>query len=159
MTKQETVEQLEAEHRELEEVISSLSTEQITKEHIFDDWTMKDVVAHISAWNWEVVKGIDEGLQGQKPWYVQADEDEFNAQTIKKRKNWSWEDVLQEWKDSWGALLKRVERLSDDEWRYQIPHTWPDGTPLTIGSLFDYEYEGANHEGGHAKQIREHFRL
>lgn len=30
---------------------------------------------------------------------------------------------------------------------------WSDGTLLTLPSLFEYEYEGAGHEGGHAKQI------
>lgn len=44
-------------------------------------------------------------------------------------------------------------QLTEDEWMHKSGNqTWKDGTPITVWSLFTYEYEGEGHEGGHAKQ-------
>lgn len=50
-----------------------------------------------------------------------------------------------------------LDAIDETEWEYQLPHAWSDGTTVSVASLLDYEYEGANHEGGHAKQMKEHF--
>ena len=128
---------------------------------IFEDstWTIKDIIAHISAWHWQLVEDVDSILSNKKPWYGGEDEagkeNEFNRREVEKRKNWSLEKILQEREDSFMAVIERTRRVNDEEWTRESGHNWEDGTPVTVRSLFEYNYEGADHEGGHAKQVLE----
>lgn len=157
MTKQETIEFLKNDQQKLKEVVDSLSPRQVTEVPVVEKWTVKDILAHISAWHWEWVKDIDGILANRIPWYDGVDEAEFNQKEIEKRASWSLDRILKEWEDSFAAVIGRMEELSPEEWNHKTGLSWLSGTPLMMPSLFDYEYEGAGHEGGHAKQIRKVF--
>jgi hypothetical protein len=154
--KEKVIERYLQGHKRLQKAISSLTQEQITKVKL-KNWTPKDVVAHISGWNWLFLEDIESVLNNQKPWWIDADIDEINRKFVEERKNWPLEKVLQDWEDSFQAAMKRVGELTSEEWNYKISENWEDSTPITVASLFDYEYEGDVHEGGHAKKIEERF--
>lgn len=149
-------------HNTLEEVIRQLNKEQLTKFIIIGNWSTKDIIAHISAWNMEITKSINQILRNVKPWYVDEEdltEREFNKREILKRKEWSIDDVLEEWRQSFESLITRINSLSEQEWLVQTNLLWEEGYPITLPSLFDYRYQGAGHEGGHALQIKNYFNL
>ena len=146
-------------HAKLVSAISQLDKSWMTDRKVNKSWDVKDVIAHISAWNWEIIRQVDDILVNRKPWYVDMDEASFNKREVKKRKKWSLDKVLEEWEESFKALIKRIEQLSDSEWLFQADFNWPDGSPVTIQSLFEYRYRGEGHEGGHAVQIKECFEL
>jgi hypothetical protein len=54
-------------HRKLKQTIGKLSESQILNDIVMGDWTVKDVIAHIAAWNWEIAKSIDEVLEKKAP--------------------------------------------------------------------------------------------
>lgn len=153
MNQQDTIQFLRNDHQELKQAVDSLSSTQLTEIPVIEEWTAKDILAHICAWNWEEIKAIDEVLVNKKPWYVGVEEDEFNQKEVEKRKSWPLEKMLKEWEGSFTALIERMEKLSPKEWEFEAGLIWPDRTPLSVKSLFNYRYEGAGHEGGHAKQI------
>lgn len=146
-------------HAKLTNVISQLDKSSMTDRKVNKSWDVKDIIAHISAWNWEIIRQVDDILVNRKPWYVDMVEASFNKREVKKRKKWSLDKVLEEWEESFKALIKRIEQLSESEWEFRANFNWPDGSPVTIQSLFEYRYRGEGHEGGHAKQIRECFEL
>ena len=146
-------------HAKLANVISQLDKSWMTNRKVNKSWDVKDIIAHISAWNWEIIRQVDDILVNRKPWYVDMGEASFNKREVKKRKIWSLNKVLQEWEESFKALISRIEQLSESEWEFQADFNWPDGSPVTIQSLFSYRYRGEGHEGGHAKQIKEYFEL
>ncbi len=49
--------------------------------------------------------------------------------------------------------MARVEQIDDRQWRSATGLSWPDGAPLTVASLFDYQYRGQSHYAGHAEEI------
>lgn len=113
------------------------------------------------AWNWEAIKEVDRVLSNKATLPVfyenKAQEDEFNRKEVEKRKDKSWKEILKEWDNSFWTQIKRMEQVSEDEWKHQSRNQfWSDGTPVTVYSLFAYEYGGEGHEGGHAKQISNH---
>lgn len=154
---EEVIRGLKKEHEEMREALKGLLNDELTKAPIFEDsaWTIKDILAHVSAWHWQLVEDVNLILNNKKPWYVGEEgvEDEFNKREVERRKDWPIERVSQEWEDSLVAVIQRIEPLTNEEWTRKTSHTWEDGTPLTVHSLFEYDYECANHEGGHAKQI------
>src|SRR5919202_264043 len=48
---------------------------------IRDGWTLKEILAHIAAWDREVARGLDELLAGRLPAFMSYQEDVFNART------------------------------------------------------------------------------
>lgn len=157
--RQKTIEQFKKEHTELKKLVSSLPEEKVLEQKTSGKWSIKDVIAHLAAWNWEITDEVDRVLKDQATWPKRYEdkigEDEFNKKAVENRKNKSWKEILKEWDGSFWAQIKRMEQISEDKWKHQAgSQTWNDGTPVTVYSLFAYEYEGEGHEGGHAKQIR-----
>lgn len=154
MYKRSIVNFLIKDHKKLEEVLSKLNAEELKSIPIIGKWTIKDILAHISAWNFEEIKAIDNVLENRKPWYVDCNENEFNKVETEKRKSWKLKRVIKEWRESFTALLLKIKKLSPKEWNKKTRYFWSDKTILTVVSLFDYSYKGEGHEGDHAKEIK-----
>ena len=161
MNKQQTIQFLKNNHQKLEKVINGLKENQMVKDSILTKWTVKDILAHISAWNLELIKATDELLNDQEPWFInekELTETKFNECETKKRKYWSLNQVLEEWQGSFEELIRKIESLSNNEWIYQTDFKWGGKIPVSVNSLFGYTYKDEGHEGGHAKQIKEYFK-
>lgn len=157
--KNETIGRFKREHQKLQELVSSLSGDRALEPKTLGEWSIKDIVAHLAAWNWEATEEVDRVLKNEATWPSRyedrAGEEEFNWREVERRRDKSWEWVLKDWDESFAAQIKRMERLSEEEWKRQSGEmTWSDGSPVCVYTLFAYEYEGEGHEGGHAKQIR-----
>jgi len=163
MTKQQIIEFLKEDHKKMEFVVNSLHKEEFLKFRIQDSWNVKDIIAHLTAWNFELVKMVDVLLKDEKPWFVddyrktKQLETEFNKIQVIKRKSHSLEDVIDEWQQSFESLVKKIESLRDNELNYISSYFWEEGSPVTVKSLFGYRYKGEGHEGGHAKIVEEYF--
>ena len=67
-----------------DELLASMSEEQINAPHFDFDWSIKDVMAHLWAWQQISIARMEGGLQDQEPeypkWIVGSHEDwEENA--------------------------------------------------------------------------------
>jgi hypothetical protein len=122
---------------------------------IYDGWAVKEILAHIAAWDREIARGLDELLAGRRPAFVSYREDEFNAQTAQASRGKSLADVRAEVQDAHEQLISRVEGLTDDQWQQPSAYQWSDQTLMTIASLFGYTYKGQTHYAGHAAEIDE----
>ena len=146
-------------HRKLKQTIEKLTESQMINDLVMGDWSVKDIIAHISAWNWEIAKSVDEVLVRKAPWYLTKGETAFNMVEVEKRRNWSLQQVLDEWEKSFDSLIHRIEEITAEEWNIDTGLVWADGSAVTIESLFGYRYKEEGHEGGHALQIKEHYNL
>ena len=152
----ETIERFRADMARLLDTVSSLPTAQRAGA-VYGRWTVKEILAHIAAWDRELRRGIDELLSGQMPALVRyasrVGEPQFNARAVDASREAPFADVLAELEGAHQGLVSRIEALSDDEWEGLSPYRWGYRTPMTFGSLFDYTYKDATHYGGHAKEI------
>jgi len=164
MSKKQTIKFLKEDHAKLELVLEALTDEMMMGYRITGTWTIKDILAHISAWNKELIKAVNMLLRDEKPWFADIEknelkisEGEFNKIQIVKRKSMSLKEIIEEWEQSFDNLLKKIRSLSDNEWEYKTEFKWQEGSEVTVKSLFGYRYRGHGHEGGHAQQIEEYF--
>ena len=66
---------------------------------IYPGWTIKELIAHITAWEIVIHKAILAYLAGDPPYFLhEQDFDIFNEEAVDFRASWSLEKVLQEWK-------------------------------------------------------------
>lgn len=164
MEKQRVIETFRAGHQKMADVIRQLSKEQMVKEKILGSWSIKDILAHLSAWSLEAVKETDRILENKATWhklyFEKEGEDKFNKREVARCKNRSLEEIIHEWEESFQAEMTRLEELTEEECLHQSnQERWGDGKPVTVYSLYGYEYQGEDHEAAHAKQIQGHFDL
>ncbi len=161
MNKKQSIQFFNDNHKRLFEVLSRLNNNQMVEEIILGKWTVKDILAHISAWNIEILKAINNILNDEKPWFVdeeELNEAEFNKRETQKRKSWPLEEIVEEWQNTFEKLIIRIDNLSNSEWEHKTDFVWKNTTiPVSIESLLGYTYKGEGHEGGHAKQIESFF--
>ena len=86
---------------------------------IFDKWTLKDVLAHLSNW---IIHDIDclEALKEDGEPFWEPDVDEFNARGILDRKSKNWNEVLNEFSSLSQKLIEIYETLPNDLWEKDI---------------------------------------
>jgi hypothetical protein len=159
MKQREVIEFLREDHKILWDVVGSLTEAQIEGEAVLGEWNVRDIVAHVTAWHWKLIEAAERLLKNKEPWVFADGEDEFNREKVEARRGVPIERIMVEWHDSYYALIRRIESLSEEEWSHSLADTWEDGSPISVQSLFGYRYRGEGHEGGHALQIKEYFSI
>lgn len=106
---------MQTEHHSLLALLDSLSEEQMLRPHITGDWSIKDVLAHLTWWEQEtiseIVHGIelDPGLQGE-PWNTEK----ANMLVVEAERLTPLADVLTAFHTSYRQMYSVVEQLSND---------------------------------------------
>lgn len=157
MDREETIQFFRDDHQKLKDIISILTESQMITDKVQGSWTVRDILAHISAWIWEINTQAEGVLSGTKPWYTCKTEAEFNKEAVKTRESWSFEKIISEWYESFDVLISKLESFSKEEWSFELDEEWPEGGKVSVSSIFGYRYHDEGHEGGHAKVIQRYF--
>src|SRR5262249_5617999 len=117
------------------------------------DWSMKDIVAHLTGWNgWLVARFQAAGLSEPKPpppWPVDLQtEDEINAWIYESNHGRSVREVLDESHQIFQQLLVAIESLPDDVRIETIQSSgrefhivWVDDKRFPAGEFFDHFHD------------------
>lgn len=112
---------------------------------IYPGWTIKEMIAHITAWELVIDKALLAYLAGDPPYFLnEQDFDIFNEEAIEFRKSWSLEQVLKEWKDVRNELVDTINKLKETDLTVEIVLPW--GSERTVAELVEIIGE---HEGEH----------
>ena len=106
---------MQTEHDTLITLLHSLSEEQMLRPHITGDWSIKDVLAHLTWWEQETISEIvhgvelDPGLQGE-PWNTEK----ANRLMVEAERLTPLADVLTAFHNSYRQMYHVVEEMSED---------------------------------------------
>ena len=67
MKKQQLLDKLEQAWLDFNESFAGLSDEQLVEPGVSGDWSVKDILAHVSSWEAEALKYLPVILQGERP--------------------------------------------------------------------------------------------
>jgi hypothetical protein len=95
--------------------------------HVFDDWTVKDVLAHLTAWSRLEIGWIEAVLRGETPKLYAPGFDwgglhhpqsfpaihRYNAHVLEENKDRSLNDVLADFRATQDGMREVVSRLPD----------------------------------------------
>jgi hypothetical protein len=107
---------MQTEHIQLEAILISLSEEQLLRPDVTGIWSVKDVLAHITWWEQdmlsEILHGVelDPGLNGE-PWSTER----ANALMVEARRATPLPEILAAFHDSYQQILQLVKNLSEAE--------------------------------------------
>jgi hypothetical protein len=119
-TKEELLEAIHRERGRLEAKFSKLTPEQMVWPGVMDDWSVKDILAHLVDWEQRLIGWYQAGLRGEVPdtpapgmsW---RDLPELNRQGVERHKDESLEKVMEDFRTSYQQVMKLVEGMSEEE--------------------------------------------
>jgi hypothetical protein len=126
MTRDQLLEQLNAEFNALMDAVEGLSEEQMLKKW-YDGWSVRDILAHIAGWHWEMAGALERIARGERPTPEGEDynSDRWNARFAEEAKDLSPDEVIDDLhasKEAFvaAALLLPEERFEEGRAAYRI---------------------------------------
>ena len=145
---------MDSEFVALMERVRALPPEQREVAGACEAWTVKDLLAHVSAWHEMFLRWVQEGAEGGKPempapGYTWRMTPELNEAIYEAHRDDAWEDVVSHLVDSHGRARRVVEDA--DEHLFTKKHLpWTGST-----SLGSYAVSAtSSHYAWAAKQLR-----
>lgn len=132
-TKAELLALIAAAHAELEQTLIGLSPAEISAGSDLLDWSVKDHLAHLSAW----AAGVAAMLQYQPRWramqlsddfVARASEDDINAFLYHQHQDRSLTDVRSYFASAHQSLVDLIQRLDYADLQRPYSHYQPDDT-------------------------------
>jgi len=154
MNKDEILDALEDEREKILEAIENLSDQDLKEPGVIGEWSVKDILAHLSAWEGELVKLLWQVEQGQNPSSVHFSElpvDELNAKWQEANRSRPWERVLADFEAVRKQTVRRVSELEEQDLNDPQRYSWLQGYPLWEWIAND----SFKHEAEHTAQILE----
>jgi len=141
-----------------EELLASLKEEQITTPHFDYDWSIKDVIAHLWAWQQISIARMEAGLQDQEPefpkWVAELGEDwgenadQTNAWIYETYHEQPWSKVYQNWKHGFLRFLELGEPIAEKDLLDGDRYSWLKGYSLAFILVASY-----NHHQEHLEKL------
>jgi hypothetical protein len=113
-SKSEILENINSERELLETILAKFTDEQLVTKGIIGEWSIKDILAHITAWEQRLIGWAKIGISGKEPEDFPTNMDEVNAMNVEsssidKKKTLSV--VMQEFSESFPETVKAVEAI------------------------------------------------
>jgi hypothetical protein len=119
MKKSELLDWLHEEYRQWEAFLDQIGPARMDQPGVNGDWSMKDIVAHLTGWHPRLIARIQAAQRGEPeplpPWpaHLQT-EDEINAWIYESNRGRSVREVLDESQRVFQQYLAVIEGLPDD---------------------------------------------
>ena len=138
---------LVAGRRDLLRALEGLSDEDLTRAGVSGAWSVRDILAHVAAWDRQVVLALEAWLEGTTPPQAVTDVDGFNAQVTAAASGESPVATLLVLARTHADTSACVARAQGRSGEFVDPGS---GLPTTVSHLVD---DIAGHERDHAAGI------
>jgi hypothetical protein len=139
-----------------QELLASLSEEQIKEPLLPSDWTVKDVVAHLWFWQQASVARMDAALHDREPKYPEwwemfgpdpeEDVDRTNAWNYERNRDKPWLKVYADWKAQFQHYLELAGQVLEKDLLEPGRYAWMDGYALSASSRGTLEHHQEHYD-------------
>ena len=135
MSKEKLIEDIQIERLHLERTLEKISRQQMVTPGVMDDWTVKDLLAHITVWELRMIRWLEQTVRDEVPEMLPPgmtwdDLDQWNEQTYQKHRNRDLDEVLADFELSYPQALSAVQGISEEDLIDPGRYAWRDGRPL-----------------------------
>lgn len=119
-TKNQIVEAAQKERTALDELLATLTPEQMTERDKIGEWAVKDVLSHLIEWEGMVIKWYEAGVKGKTP-TVPSEEynwgqlPQLNHAIFLKHRDKSLTDIQKSFKASYKKIMKTLQSIPEKE--------------------------------------------
>jgi hypothetical protein len=124
MNRQQLAMRLEKAWREFEESYAGLSDSEMMRADVTGEWSVRDILAHVTTWEEEALKHLPTILKGGKPPRYSVTHggiNAFNAQMTEQKRKLTLADVRQQLANTHRRLIKFVAGVPEEEFRSDTP--------------------------------------
>jgi DinB superfamily len=116
MKKHQLFQKLEQAWTALKESCVSLSEAQLLEPGVMGEWSVKDILAHVTPWEEEALKYLPLILTGGRPpRYIQSGGiDAFDAQMAEQKRNMALSEVLRQLEETHLRLLDYLHSMPEE---------------------------------------------
>ena len=152
MTKDELIRKIEGEWDNLQGALDGLTEEQMHQTGVVGEWSIKDILAHITAWQTRLITALFKVEKGFTPDTTEGGQtvDQMNEKFYREMKDRSFDQVWDDLDASYHQLLSRLEGWKEKDLFDPKRFNWMKGQPF-VGYIAGDSYE---HYAEHAVQIR-----
>src|SRR4029453_15265119 len=131
---------LREEFNRWEALLASLGEEQITAPQLSDNWSIKDVIAHLRAWQQRSIARLEAALHHREPVYpawpeqfdpeVEAQPHDLNAWLYAAYRDQPWSSIHRDWSEGFRRFLELAEKIPEKDLLDASKYTWLEGYAL-----------------------------
>ena len=116
MKKYQLLKKLEEAWAAIKESYTGLSDSQLMEPGVTGDWSVKDILAHVTTWEEEALKYLPLILTGGRPpRYIQfGGIDAFNAQMAEQKRDMALSDVLRQLDETHRRLIDSLQSVPEE---------------------------------------------
>lgn len=138
-SKAQLLEQAQQRYTVLQSEVTALSPEELVVGGIVGEWSVKDVLAHLLAWQQMVLSWHRAGKRGEIPAtpsekYTWREIPALNQEIYEAHRDWPLDKVIADFAASHQEILQEIEFMSNDELFTLKVYAWTKSTVL--GSYF-----------------------
>ena len=150
MKKSELLQWLQEKYQQWEALLEEIGPTRMDQPGVNGDWSMKDIVAHLTGWNRWLVARLQAAGRGEAepppPWpaHLQTD-DEINEWIYQSYHRRSVREIIDETRQVFQELFAVIAALPDD---VRIDHiepayylVWVDGKRFPASEFFDHFHD------------------
>ena len=140
---------IEAGYDKFEALLAPLSEEQMTTPTVNGTWSIKDNIAHLTAWQGYVLEQLQGVIDGKEPPEFMpglTTEDEINERVYQENRNRPLAEVLADLRASYQRVLATVQSLSEESMNAPFPWSKSGNPawPLIAGNTYEHYEEHGN---------------
>ena len=148
---------IQSEYAKLETLIAPLSEAQLSNEPADGEWSIKDIMAHVAAWEQICARWLEEFQRGITPRPTERVEIGSNERIYREYHDLSLAQVREFFQEAHQQFLQQVNQLTqamseedlNASGRYAWTKDWPGYSLIAV--IADNSYE---HYQDHVQQIR-----
>jgi hypothetical protein len=146
MDKSKLLNEIRTGYSAFEAVLAPLSAKQMTTPGVNGQWSIKDNIAHLNAWQRRLInmlRATREGVDLPDP-TPGLTEEEINEMFYQQNKDRPLAEVQAEFHSTYQQVLQSIQGLSNDE--LNKPLSWREGRPIwpwVAGNTYEHYQEHA----------------
>lgn len=139
-----------------EKFLAGLSHEEILTPLRPSDWTIKDVLVHLWAWQQRSIARFEAALSGREPEYpnwptgrdpdAEGVTDRTNAWIYETYREQPWSKTYQNWREGFLRFLEISEGVSERDLLDGSRYSWMQGYPLASTLIASYDHHQEHFE-------------
>ena len=147
---------LREELTEWEKVLNGMSEAEISAPNRFEKLSIKDVIAHLTAWQQISVARMEAARDNREPVFAgwppeldpvnESDTDPVNAWIYEKYRDQAWVSVHYEWRERFLHFLELAEATPDKVMMEKGRFAWLHGNALWAVLLGSYDHHHEHRE-------------
>lgn len=146
MSKQALLENLQLENERWKSMLTQIAPALLDKPSLAGNWSVKDLVAHLTGWQRRTVLRLQAALRGEQeadpPWPDELQStDEINDWIYEANRNRPMSDVLADSATTFQQLLNVISALPEVELMDPQRFAWTEGEPLSADILFAHLHD------------------